>query len=183
MENRNFAPSAEGGTWTEEHSSGTKYLCTTHFDIGDVIDALSATFASDLLWWASPVGKEDMVKLLNNSMCFAVFQIGAIDGNQHLVGFGRLITDRVTFAYLTDVYVVPGHQGKGVGRWMMGCVNEILDFWPHLRGCLLLTGDPKAIKFYHETLGAEDFKKVAPGLVVLEKVGPAMKQNSHLSAA
>ncbi|KAK0708288.1 hypothetical protein B0H67DRAFT_448496, partial [Lasiosphaeris hirsuta] len=155
-------------TWTKGHSSGAQYLCTTHFDIGNVIDPLNAAFASDLLWWTSPLDNEELVKLVQNSMCFAVFQT---DANQHLVGFGRLITDRVTFAYLTDVFVLPEHQGKGVGRWMMGCVNEVLGFWPHLRGCLLLTGDPKALKFYYETLGAEDIKKVVPGLVALEKVG------------
>jgi GNAT superfamily N-acetyltransferase len=70
-----------------------------------------------------------------------------------MIGFGRLITDYVSFAYLTDVYVLPEHQGKGLAKWMMQCLDEILDSWPELRRTLLLTGDPSAVRLYEKTLG------------------------------
>jgi GNAT superfamily N-acetyltransferase len=40
----------------------------------------------------------------------------ARDGAGKLVGFARLVTDKATFAWLCDVIVLPGRQGKGVGR-------------------------------------------------------------------
>ena len=35
------------------------------------------------------------------------------------VGFARVITDRATFAYLCDVYVLEEYQGRGLGTWIM----------------------------------------------------------------
>jgi len=89
-----------------------------------------------------------------------------------MIGFGRVITDYVSFAYLTDVYILAEHQGKGLGKWMMECLNEILRSWPGLRRTLLLTGDPNAVRLYERTLGME---VVQPGgkLVFMQKAGPA----------
>lgn len=42
------------------------------------------------------------------------------------IGLSRVITDTVTFAYLTDVYVLPEYQSRGLGAWMMDCVAETL---------------------------------------------------------
>jgi ribosomal protein S18 acetylase RimI-like enzyme len=88
-----------------------------------------------------------------------------------MVGFARLITDYVTFAYLTDVYVLREHQGKGLGRWMMECLNEVLTSWPGLRRTMLAVSDPNAVKLYEKTLGME---VVQPGkLSFMQALGPA----------
>lgn len=42
----------------------------------------------------------------------------------------RVITDRTTFAYLCDVYVLEEYQGQGLGRWMM----EYVMAHPELQG-------------------------------------------------
>ncbi|KKA24339.1 hypothetical protein T310_1624 [Rasamsonia emersonii CBS 393.64] len=57
------------------------------------------------------------------------------------IGLARLITDTVTFAYLTDVYILPEYQGRGLGAWMMDCVAETLSSanMPHLRRTMLVT--------------------------------------------
>jgi GNAT superfamily N-acetyltransferase len=39
------------------------------------------------------------------------------DGVQ--AGFARVVTDRATFAYLCDVFILPAHQGVGLSKWMM----------------------------------------------------------------
>ena len=46
------------------------------------------------------------------------------------VAFGRMITDRATFAYLADVFVVPEHRGRGLSRRLM---DELLGH-PDLQG-------------------------------------------------
>jgi GNAT superfamily N-acetyltransferase len=89
-----------------------------------------------------------------------------------MVGFGRLVTDYVTVGYLTDVYVVTEHQGKGLGKWMMQCLDEVLESWPNLRRCMLLTRGAAAVKMYGETIGARDISETSPSLVVLERPGP-----------
>lgn len=35
------------------------------------------------------------------------------------VGFARLVTDRATFVYLADVFVLPEHRGRSVSRRML----------------------------------------------------------------
>ena len=90
-----------------------------------------------------------------------------------MVGFGRMITDYVTFGYLTDVFVLEEYQGKGLGRWMLECLNEVLEEWPELRRFILLSSNPHAMKLYAEVLGTEDMKDDATPLSVLAKPGPA----------
>lgn len=59
-----------------------------------------------------------------NSLCFALLQ------GDRQVGFARLITDRATFAYLADVFVLPELRGQGLSKWLVGCVCE----HPELQG-------------------------------------------------
>ena len=38
------------------------------------------------------------------------------------VGFGRAVSDRATFAYLADVFVVPAYRGRGLGKLLVSCI-------------------------------------------------------------
>jgi GNAT superfamily N-acetyltransferase len=40
----------------------------------------------------------------------------ARDESGALVGFARVVSDKATFAWLCDVIVLPGRQGRGLGR-------------------------------------------------------------------
>jgi GNAT superfamily N-acetyltransferase len=55
------------------------------------------------------------------------------DGPQ--VGFARVVSDAVTFAYLADVYVLDGHRGHGLG---VELVREAVETepWNELRWIL-----------------------------------------------
>lgn len=87
------------------------------------------------------------------------------------IGFGRLITDEVTFAYLTDVYILPQYQGKGLGTWLMECINETIESWPELRRAMLITSGEPAKAFYKKLLQMEPFPQGLNGLEVLNKKG------------
>jgi GNAT superfamily N-acetyltransferase len=92
-----------------------------------------------------------------------------------MIGLARLVTDYTTFGYLTDVYVLASHQGKGLGKWMMQCLDEVLESWPHLRRCLLFTRGEAAIKMYRTTIGAKHISETpSKDLVLLERRGPAV---------
>jgi GNAT superfamily N-acetyltransferase len=83
------------------------------------------------------------------------------------IGFARLITDETTFAYLTDVYILPAYTGKGLGKQLISCVKDQLDQWPHLRGILLYADAGKAVEFYEKFLGTREFTQGEGGLKIL----------------
>ena len=55
-------------------------------------------------------------KSIQNSLCFGVF-----DGEQQ-VGFARIVTDYITFAWLCDVFIAKSHRGQGLGKWLVKSV-------------------------------------------------------------
>lgn len=67
-------------------------------------------------YWAKGIPRHIVEKALNNSICFGLFH------NSKQIGFGRAVTDRATFAYLADVFVVPAYRGSGLGKWLVSCV-------------------------------------------------------------
>jgi GNAT superfamily N-acetyltransferase len=46
------------------------------------------------------------------------FNFGLYDGDGQ-VGYARVVTDRATFGYLMDVFVLPAHRGRGLARWLV----------------------------------------------------------------
>jgi GNAT superfamily N-acetyltransferase len=79
-------------------------------DIQAVHDYLTSSY------WARGIPLELVAKSVRGSLCFGVFK----DDRQ--VGFARVVTDRTTFAYLCDVYVLESHRGQGLGKWLMDVV-------------------------------------------------------------
>ena len=69
------------------------------------LDAIHAYLSRS--FWAEGIPKETMAKAIANSLCFGLF-----DGRNQ-VGFARVVTDRATYAYLCDVYVLETHRGAG----------------------------------------------------------------------
>jgi ribosomal protein S18 acetylase RimI-like enzyme len=68
-----------------------------------------------------------------------------------LVGFARVVTDRATYAYLTDFVVAEGARGRGIGRQMMTTMIAHPDL-QGLRRFSLLTSDAMAL---YEEFGFE----------------------------
>lgn len=118
------------------------------------IETLRAVYASDLLHWTKPLPPKVLKKMVDNSLCFSLVHFPA-NGDWEQIGFARVITDYVTIGYLTDVYVIPEHQGKGLGKWMISCLPELLGDMEDLRAMIVLTYDKE--RFYREVIGAEKF--------------------------
>ena len=85
-------------------------------------------------YWAAGIPLETVERSIRNSLCFGVYH-----GNRQL-GFARVITDRATFAYLGDVFVLPEYRGQGLSKWMMECIVAHPDL-QGLRRWSLLTRD------------------------------------------
>jgi len=73
-------------------------------------------YLSDVSYWARGIAYDKVVKSLDHSLCFG----GFVDGRQ--VAFARVVTDRATFAYLCDVFVLDDHRGKGYSKALMKAV-------------------------------------------------------------
>jgi len=56
------------------------------------------------------------------------------------IGFARVITDRATYGYLADVYVLDAYRGQGLGRWLVDCIMRHPDLQT-LRRFSLVTRD------------------------------------------
>jgi GNAT superfamily N-acetyltransferase len=78
------------------------------------IDAIHAYLTRS--YWAKGISKELVSKALQNSLCLGLYA-GAAQ-----IGFARVITDKATFAYLSDVYVLEEHRGRGLGKWLMSVI-------------------------------------------------------------
>ena len=73
-------------------------------------------------------------------------------------------------AYLTDVYILPEYQGKGLGTWLLSAVDETLRGWKGLRRlCLMSSGNNE---WYVKALGVKEFDQGnANGLKFMTRKG------------
>lgn len=59
------------------------------------------------VYWASGRTLEEVQSTIDHSFCFGIY----LDDQQ--IGFARVITDYVIFAYVMDVFIDEKHRGKG----------------------------------------------------------------------
>ncbi|KAI5918739.1 hypothetical protein F4810DRAFT_559916 [Camillea tinctor] len=174
----------QGRTWNRDN-----YLISTDPSLIS-IPRLISIFASDEVYWASPLPEVHMREMIESSLCFGLYQqqpnsVSHRDqpnqsdptspSSPHvLVGFARCITDFTSFLYVTDVWVDPSLQGQGLGGWLVGCVQEVVESMPYLRRSMLLTGDwDRSVPFYEKLMGMELMKsRKGEGLAVMERKGP-----------
>lgn len=103
-------------------------------------------------YWSEGIAFEALERSVKNSLCFGVF---TLDNQQ--IGFARVITDRATFAYLADVYVLEPHRGKGLSKWLVETVLAHPDL-QGLRRITLATVDAHNLykKYGFESLAKPD---------------------------
>ncbi len=69
-------------------------------------------------YWAEGRSVENVKKSIENSICFGIY----LDHKQ--IGFARIITDYVVFAYLMDVFILNEYRDKGYSKLLL---NRIFD--------------------------------------------------------
>jgi GNAT superfamily N-acetyltransferase len=99
-------------------------------------------FLSEHSYWARGIPRDVVARSIANSLCFGVYAFakGAPDPARRQVGFARVATDRATFAYLADVFVLPEHRGRGLSKRLMEAVLAHPDL-QGLRRWMLATAD------------------------------------------
>ena len=75
-------------------------------------------------YWAKNIPLEVVQRSIDNSLCFGLY-------HQHIqIGFARLVTDKATFAYLADVFIIESYRGKGLSKWLV----QTIQAYPEVQG-------------------------------------------------
>jgi GNAT superfamily N-acetyltransferase len=91
-------------------------------------------YLSEESYWAQGRRREDTEKAIENSICFGVYYL------EQQVGFARVITDKATFAYIGDVFILADHQKKGLSKRLMEAILSHPEL-QNLRRWILATKD------------------------------------------
>jgi GNAT superfamily N-acetyltransferase len=122
----------------------------------------------DLTWrflrtayWSENVPREVVERGIANSLPFGLYDSEGVQ-----VGFARVITDRAAFAWIADVFVLEGHRGRGLARWLIETVlaHPALE---GLRVVMLATADAHSL---YESYG---FRRVDPNRYLELRRSPA----------
>lgn len=89
----------------------TEYYISTDKEQLDIV--LIHGFLSQS-YWSPDIPLETLQRAIENSICFGAFHES---GTQ--VGFARAVSDKATFAYMADVFVLPEFRGKGISNLIM----------------------------------------------------------------
>ena len=86
------------------------------------VDAIHAYLTRS--YWAEGIPKSLVARSIEGSLGFGLFE------GERQIGFARIISDRATFAYLCNVYVLEEYRGQGLSKWLM----EVVLSHPDLQG-------------------------------------------------
>jgi GNAT superfamily N-acetyltransferase len=142
-----------------QHSSpkSAGYTITNTVEDRD-FDALYA-FLKDC-YWSSGIPRATMERSVRGSLPFV-----ARDESGTLAGFARVITDRATFGYIGDLFVLPEHRGKGLSKRLMKAILGHPDL-QNFRRWMLATRDAHGL---YEQFG---FRPLAAPEVLMERHNP-----------
>ena len=97
------------------------------------VDSIQSFFENDS-YWAQTRTREQTETAIANSICFGLYSA------ERQIGFARVVSDRATFAYIGDVYVLDEFRGQGLSKWLMETILEHPDL-QRLRRWILATRD------------------------------------------
>jgi len=87
------------------------------------LDTIHRFLSEDSYWARDRTLKQTQIAI-QNSICFGMY-----DGARQ-IGFARVVTDRSTFAYLGDVFILEEFRGRSLSKWLM----ETIISHPELHG-------------------------------------------------
>ncbi|TKB97530.1 GNAT family N-acetyltransferase [Pedobacter cryophilus] len=108
-------------------------------------------FLNHQSYWAKGISKEKLQMAIQESVCFGIYH------EQQQIGFARVISDKSTFAYLADVFIIPAYRKQGLSKWLVQTILAYADF-KDLKRWLLATADAHELykKFGFDSLSQPD---------------------------
>ena len=110
-------------------------------------------------YWSAGIARAQVERAARHSVCYGLY------GPDGQVGYARVVTDQVSFAYLADVFVLEAHRGGGLGTWLVECAVQDRQF-AGLRRFLLFTRDAHGLyaRFGFAPLPMPDRAMMRPGV-------------------
>ena len=71
-------------------------------------------------YWAANIPREMLARAIEHSLCFGVYE----EASGRQVGFARVVTDRATYGYLADVFVLEEYRGRGLSKLLMSTIMD-----------------------------------------------------------
>ncbi len=121
-------------------------------------------YISNESYWGKGRSIQVVKKSIENSMPFGVYF------NNEMIGFARVVTDYATFAWVADVFILPGHRGKGISKWLM----EIIISHPKLQGFRRWVLSTKDAQELYRKFGFQELNKPERWM---ERFDPGMKES------
>lgn len=81
-------------------------------------------FLTEESYWANSRSREQTQTAIANSICFGLYH------RKKQIGFARVVSDKSTFAYIGDVFVLSDYRGQGLSKWLM----QVIVDHPELQG-------------------------------------------------
>lgn len=103
-------------------------------------------------YWAAELTRAELETSIRAALVYNLLE----EPRRRQVGFARVVTDHARFAWLSDVFVLDPHRGRGLGTWLVGTVMGDPRV-RHVRRWLLGTRDAHPL---YRKLGWDD---VPPG--------------------
>lgn len=116
-------------------------------------------YLSNDAYWSRGISFQVFRTSVENALCFGVFH------QEVQVGFGRVISDYATFAYLADIFIDEHYRRRGLGKWLVECM---LNF-PELQGLrrwILATKDAHGL---YEQFGFVSLKRPESMMEIVNK--------------
>jgi GNAT superfamily N-acetyltransferase len=85
-------------------------------------------------YWSKGISKAQVCRSMDNSLCFGIFLA------DRQVGFARVITDKVTYAYIADVFIIAEFRNRGLATKLIDAIVSHPDL-QGLRRWMLATRD------------------------------------------
>jgi len=110
-------------------------------------------------YWAKGRTIDEVKKSIDNSICFGIYK------NDNQIGFARIITDYVVFAYLMDVFILEEHRGNSYSKLLLTRIFDDERF-KGIKKWMLATKDA------HSLYNQFGFERVQRPERLMEKVVP-----------
>lgn len=112
-------------------------------------------------YWSPDIRREVVAEALRNS----ITAVAIDDATDATVGMARVVTDRATFAWLCDVFILEPWRGQGLSLRLIRALEAHSELQTVRRWCLA-TRDAEAL---YEKLG---YGRIPPARIWMEKQGP-----------
>ena len=130
------------------------------YAISDDKSKLEINFVHSFLtnsYWGKGRTFEDVKETIENSDCFGIYD------SDKQIGFARVVSDHVIFAYLFDVFIIEEYRGRGLSKTLLNAVFESSKY-KKVRKWYLATRDAHGL---YQKFG---FQPLANPEILMEKV-------------